>query len=145
MAHARTHTKKHTRTEKYKDRFSHSEYVVCCCAWLEGSYPGSLLTRMPSQRETARSGRRARNVRMDRNAGISAAPTIMAVRLIRDSWTGRAMCAMYGVFGWFFFVVLFFREGEIYDIRTFVLPCCGYFVIPVGGGWKIGIYMVIYV
>ena len=44
-----------------------------------------LLTRMPSQRETARKGLRARNVRIERNAGMSAAPAHMATRFISDS------------------------------------------------------------
>ena len=46
----------------------------------------TLLTLIPSQRETALKGLRARRVRMDRNAGISAAPAQMAARLIRDSY-----------------------------------------------------------
>lgn len=48
---------------------------------------GDLLTRIPSQRETARSGRSARSVRIDRNAGMSAAPAQMAPRLISDNCT----------------------------------------------------------
>lgn len=47
-----------------------------------------LLTRMPSQRDTARRGRSARSVRMDRKAGMSAAPAIMAARFTRDSCGG---------------------------------------------------------
>ena len=43
------------------------------------------LTRMPSQRETARSGLRARKVRIDRNAGMSAAPVQIATKFISDS------------------------------------------------------------
>lgn len=41
---------------------------------------------MPSQRDTARNGRRARNVRIVLNAGMVAAPAILATRLIRDSY-----------------------------------------------------------
>lgn len=44
-----------------------------------------VLTLIPSQRDTARSGRNARRVRIDRNAGMSAAPTMIAARLISES------------------------------------------------------------
>lgn len=44
-----------------------------------------LLTFMPSHRDTARSGLRALSVRIDLNAGMSAAPTIMAPKFINDS------------------------------------------------------------
>lgn len=44
-----------------------------------------LLTRIPSQRDTARSGRSARSVRIERNAGISAAPIQIAAKLINDN------------------------------------------------------------
>lgn len=44
-----------------------------------------LLTFMPSQRETARKGLKARSVRIERNAGMSAAPTIMAPKFISES------------------------------------------------------------
>jgi hypothetical protein len=52
----------------------------------------SLLTLMPSQRETARKGLSARRVRMERKAGISAAPAQIAARLIRDSYTTEKLC-----------------------------------------------------
>lgn len=45
-----------------------------------------LLTLIPSQRDTALSGRRARNVRIDRNAGISAAPSQIAAKFINDNY-----------------------------------------------------------
>lgn len=48
--------------------------------------PGALLTRMPSHRDTARSGLRALSVRMERKAGMSAAPAIMAPKLINESF-----------------------------------------------------------
>lgn len=44
-----------------------------------------LLTFMPSQRETARNGLKARSVRIERNAGISAAPAIVAPKLTSES------------------------------------------------------------
>lgn len=44
-----------------------------------------LLTRIPSHLDTARSGRRALKVRIDLNAGISAAPNQMAPKLINDN------------------------------------------------------------
>lgn len=47
----------------------------------------ALLTLMPSQRDTARSGLKALSVRIDRNAGISAAPAIMAPKFINESFT----------------------------------------------------------
>lgn len=46
----------------------------------------SVLTRIPSQRDTARNGRNARNVRIERNAGISAAPNHMAPKFINDNF-----------------------------------------------------------
>lgn len=46
-----------------------------------------LLTRMPSHRDTARSGLKALSVRIERNAGISAAPAIMAPKFINESFT----------------------------------------------------------
>lgn len=48
---------------------------------------GALLTLMPSQRDTARSGLKALSVRMERNAGMSAAPAIMAPKFISESLT----------------------------------------------------------
>lgn len=45
-----------------------------------------LLTRMPSQRDTARSGLKALNVLIERNAGISAAPAIIAPKFINESF-----------------------------------------------------------
>lgn len=45
----------------------------------------AVLTRIPSQRDTARSGRKARNVRIERNAGISAAPAQIAPKFINDN------------------------------------------------------------
>lgn len=45
-----------------------------------------LLTLIPSQRDTARSGRRARSVRIERNAGISAAPAHIAPKFINDNY-----------------------------------------------------------
>lgn len=44
-----------------------------------------LLTRIPSQRDTARNGRKALNVRIERNAGISAAPAHIAPKFINDN------------------------------------------------------------
>lgn len=44
-----------------------------------------VLTRIPSQRDTARNGRKARNVRIERNAGISAAPAQIAPKFINDN------------------------------------------------------------
>lgn len=44
-----------------------------------------LLTRIPSQRDTARRGRSARSVRIERNAGMSAAPIQMAAKFINDN------------------------------------------------------------
>lgn len=44
-----------------------------------------LLTRIPSQRDTARNGRSARSVRIERNAGISAAPAQIAPKFINDN------------------------------------------------------------
>jgi hypothetical protein len=44
-----------------------------------------VLTRMPSQRDTALRGRRARNVRIERNAGMSAAPAHIAAKFVSDS------------------------------------------------------------
>lgn len=49
-------------------------------------YHRPILTRMPSQRDTARSGRNALSVRIERNAGISAAPTNIAVKFINDNY-----------------------------------------------------------
>lgn len=46
----------------------------------------SVLTRIPSQRDTARNGRNARNVRIERNAGISAAPNQIAPKFINDNF-----------------------------------------------------------
>lgn len=43
------------------------------------------LTFMPSQRETARKGLKALSVRIERKAGISAAPAQVAPRLISDN------------------------------------------------------------
>jgi hypothetical protein len=40
---------------------------------------------MPSQRDTARSGLKALSVRIERNAGMSAAPAIIAPKLINES------------------------------------------------------------
>ncbi len=48
------------------------------------------LTRMPSQRDTARNGRSARSVRIERKAGISAAPAKVAAKLINDSYRVQA-------------------------------------------------------
>lgn len=45
-----------------------------------------VLTRIPSQRDTARNGRNARNVRIERNAGISAAPNHIAPKFINDNF-----------------------------------------------------------
>lgn len=44
-----------------------------------------ILTRIPSQRDTARNGRNARNVRIERNAGISAAPAQIAPKFDNDN------------------------------------------------------------
>lgn len=49
-------------------------------------YRLNLLTRMPSQRDTARSGLKALSVLIERNAGISAAPAIIAPKLINESF-----------------------------------------------------------
>ena len=43
------------------------------------------LTRMPSHRETARNGLSARSVRIERKAGISAAPARVAAKLTSES------------------------------------------------------------
>lgn len=51
-----------------------------------GGRAGALLTLMPSQRDTARRGRKALSVRMDRKAGMSSAPAQMAARFIRDTY-----------------------------------------------------------
>lgn len=40
---------------------------------------------MPSHRETARNGLNARNVRIERKAGISAAPARVAAKFTSDS------------------------------------------------------------
>lgn len=45
-----------------------------------------LLTRIPSHLETARRGRKALNVLMERKAGISAAPNQIAPKFINDSY-----------------------------------------------------------
>lgn len=45
-----------------------------------------ILTRIPSQRDTARNGRNARNVRIERNAGISAAPAQIAPKFDNDNF-----------------------------------------------------------
>lgn len=45
----------------------------------------TLLTLIPSQRDTALNGRRARSVRIERKAGISAAPAHMAPKFIMDN------------------------------------------------------------
>lgn len=45
-----------------------------------------LLTRMPSQRDTARRGRRALSVLIERIAGIPSSPTQTAPRFIRDNY-----------------------------------------------------------
>lgn len=45
----------------------------------------TLLTFMPSHRETARNGLKARRVRIERNAGTSSAPDQTAAKLISDS------------------------------------------------------------
>lgn len=50
---------------------------------------------MPSHRDTARSGLRARRVRIERNAGMSAAPAMIAPKFINESF-----------FVWFFFIIL---------------------------------------
>lgn len=47
-----------------------------------------LLTRIPSHLDTARRGRRALSVLMERKAGISAAPNQIAPKLIKDSCFG---------------------------------------------------------
>lgn len=41
---------------------------------------------MPSQRDTARSGLSARRVRIERNAGMSAAPASVAAKLTSESF-----------------------------------------------------------
>lgn len=48
-------------------------------------HPSLPLTRIPSQRDTALSGRSARKVLIDLNAGMSAAPAIIAAKFISDS------------------------------------------------------------
>ena len=56
--------------------------------WQSGNYGSDdcvQLTRMPSHRDTARNGRSARSVRIDRKAGISAAPAKVAAKLTNDS------------------------------------------------------------
>lgn len=45
-----------------------------------------LLTLMPSHRETARNGLKALSVRIERNAGMSAAPAIIAPKFISESF-----------------------------------------------------------
>lgn len=50
------------------------------------AWPGGLLTRIPSHLDTARRGRSALSVRIERKAGISAAPNQMAPKFIKDSW-----------------------------------------------------------
>jgi hypothetical protein len=50
------------------------------------SKSAQLLTLMPSQRDTARSGLKALNVLIERNAGISAAPAIIAPKFINESF-----------------------------------------------------------
>lgn len=62
---------------------------------------GGVLTRMPSQRDTARNGRNALSVRIERNAGISAAPTKIAPKFINDNYKHNRS----GVF--FFFICHF--------------------------------------
>lgn len=42
---------------------------------------------MPSHRDTARSGLKALSVRMERKAGMSAAPAIIAPKFISESFT----------------------------------------------------------
>lgn len=44
-----------------------------------------LLTLIPSQRDTARNGRNALRVRIERNAGMSAAPAQIAPKFIKDN------------------------------------------------------------
>ena len=41
---------------------------------------------MPSHRDTARNGLKALSVRIERNAGISAAPAIIAPKFINESF-----------------------------------------------------------
>lgn len=65
---------------------------------------GGVLTRMPSQRDTARNGRNALSVRIERNAGISAAPTKIAPKFINDNYKHNRS----GVFFFFSFVIFVF-------------------------------------
>lgn len=50
------------------------------------SSPIFVLTRIPSHRDTARNGRKARSVRIERNAGISAAPAQIAPIFINENF-----------------------------------------------------------
>jgi hypothetical protein len=68
-----------------------------------------LLTLMPSHRETARNGLKALSVRIERNAGMSAAPAIIAPKFISES---------FHIFYNFFFFLCFLKI--YFNLKTFV-------------------------
>lgn len=66
-----------------------------------------LLTLMPSHRDTARNGRNARNVLIERNAGISAAPAQIAPKFTNDSFIFSNFFIHLVMFGLSKFLILF--------------------------------------
>lgn len=58
---------------------------LLCLYDVESTLELGKLTRMPSHRETARNGLSARSVRIERKAGISAAPAKVAAKLTSES------------------------------------------------------------
>lgn len=54
-----------------------------------------VLTLIPSQRDTALKGLKARRVLIDLNAGISAAPAQMAAKFTNDNYKTIVQCPMY--------------------------------------------------
>lgn len=51
----------------------------------------SLLTLMPSHRDTARRGRSARSVLIDLNAGMSSAPAQIAAKFISETYKTKCV------------------------------------------------------
>lgn len=84
-----------------------------------------LLTLMPSQRDTARNGRNARNVRIERNAGISAAPAQIAPKFTNDNWMALIHTLNIYLFVVVWFSIFVFRFCFIFIF--FLLARCFYY------------------
>lgn len=75
-------------TEAIKILMQNAIYIMAAgSTTLSAEQPvsGRVLTRMPSHLETARRGRSARKVRIERKAGMSSAPAITAPWLTSDN------------------------------------------------------------